>query len=242
MCRNTITAVPGRLPKTRSDHVSFTLRVQQPDPCVRYPALSPPTNSSVGFPAHRQRPGAQEHNRIGSDSFGRQAVADKRYLRWLLQPRSWPPIPPVISVTPTASTREVTRAQPPAPRAAHGRGRLPTAAATTKGPHARQEASFKDRQDAAPQPGQPLGGGKKSQTPTSSTRLVLFPQKLDTLEPLAKLLGSRLGSVLRFSGVNTHCSGFRLRVLVLKDRRQARRRKPRGSTCFPPSVGTPVGD
>ena len=61
-------------------------------------------------------------------------------------------------------------------------------------------------------------------------------------EPLAKLLGSRLGSVLRFSGVNTHCSGFRLRVLVLKDRRQARRRKPRGSTCFPPSVGTPVGD
>ena len=61
-------------------------------------------------------------------------------------------------------------------------------------------------------------------------------------EPLAKLLGSRLGSVLRFSGVNTHCSGFRLCVLVLKDRRQARRRKPRGSTCFPPSVGTPVGD
>ena len=59
---------------------------------------------------------------------------------------------------------------------------------------------------------------------------------------LAKLLGSRLGSVLRFSGVNTHCSGFRLCVLVLKDRRQARRRKPRGSTCFPPSVGTPVGD
>ena len=63
-----------------------------------------------------------------------------------------------------------------------------------------------------------------------------------TDEPLAKLLGSRLGSVLRFSGVNTHCSGFRLCVLVLKDRRQARRRKPRGSTCFPPSVGTPVGD
>ena len=60
-------------------------------------------------------------------------------------------------------------------------------------------------------------------------------------EPLAKLLGSRLGSVLRFSGVNTHCSGFRLHVLVLKDRRQARRRKTRGSTCFPPSVGTPVG-
>ena len=62
------------------------------------------------------------------------------------------------------------------------------------------------------------------------------------MEPLAKLLGSRLGSVLQFSGVNTHCSGFRLRVLVLKDRRQARRRKTRGSTCFPPSVGTPVGD
>ena len=62
------------------------------------------------------------------------------------------------------------------------------------------------------------------------------------LEPLAKLLGSRLGSVLRFSGVNTHCSGFRLRVLVLKDRRQARRRKTRGSMCFPPSVGTPMGD
>ena len=65
---------------------------------------------------------------------------------------------------------------------------------------------------------------------------------LKAVEPLAKLLGSRLGSVLRFSGVNTHCSGFRLCVLVLKDRRQARRRKPRGSTCFPPSVGTPVGD
>ena len=61
-------------------------------------------------------------------------------------------------------------------------------------------------------------------------------------ESLAKLLGSRLGSVLRFSGENTHCSGFRLCVLVLKDRRQVRSRKPRGSTCFPPSVGTPVGD
>ena len=29
-----------------------------------------------------------------------------------------------------------------------------------------------------------------------------------------------------------HCSGFRLRVLVLKDRRHARRRKTRGSTVF----------
>ena len=35
---------------------------------------------------------------------------------------------------------------------------------------------------------------------------------------------------------------FRLRVLVLKDRRQARRRKTRGIDVFPPSVATPVGD
>ena len=35
-----------------------------------------------------------------------------------------------------------------------------------------------------------------------------IPAEFLAHEPLAKLLGSRLGSVLRFSGVNTHCSGF----------------------------------
>ena len=64
MRRNTITAVPGCHPK--SDHVSFTLRVQQPDPCVRYPLLAA-DQQRRGRSRHWQRPGGNR-TRHGPDT------------------------------------------------------------------------------------------------------------------------------------------------------------------------------
>ena len=76
-----------------------------------------------------------------------------------------------------------------------------------------------------------------------ASRHVLAWRLSNTMEPLAKLLGLRLGSVLPILGVNIPIVlDFDCVFWSLRDRRQARRRKTRGSTCFPPSVATPVGD
>ena len=66
-----------------------------------------------------------------------------------------------------------------------------------------------------------------SNFPNVKRRILLY------LEPLAKLLGSRLGSVLPILGVNIpNCPGFRLRVLVLEGPAASQEAENKGIDVF----------